>query len=195
MSTSTFAQETCGLGVHPIDGLTFIKIGRYEGFDACGKSYIKDYFIPRFFKAYWYQVKTICETHGLDVNSLETKEESLNLLRLLKVQSSKDFYIGGMALKPKSKNDWYWISSGKKIDYDLAWAKDQPAGWSQPGWGNERCLSINTDIKGDKESLRFNDVFCDNYQSQKFVCESYKVKHGEKFVLQRRTSIGNDTME
>lgn len=178
--TTIVAQEACGLGFDPIGSLTFIYIGLYEGIDTCGRTYTKEYFIPRFFKAYWHQVKAICEAHGLGISSLETKEESDYLLKLLELQTSQkshNFYIGGMALKAGSKNDWYWINSGAKISYDLYWKTGNPDGFTQPGWGAERCLSIAKDPKNER---RYNDVFCDPYLPDKFVCETFKFKNDEE---------------
>lgn len=186
-------HNNCAPKTDPIDSLVFINIGKYSGIDNCKNQYEKEYYIPRHFKAYWHQVKRICESYGLDAVSLETGPESDYLLRLLEPQKHNiPVYIGAITRKPGSKNDWFWINSGNKIDYDLFWCENQPDGMSKPHWGNEQCLSITIDKKVKK--LGFNDVFCNRYETAKFVCQKYQVLDTKtKAWIRFHKTFGNTT--
>lgn len=199
---SIIARERCGSDINPISDLVFIKVGNYEGVDSCGISYTKEYFIPRFFRARWHEVPKICQSYGMGFASLETKDESQKLLKLVepyKKETPRDFYVAGMTLGAANRSGWYWINSGNLIDYDLPWVPSQPdGGWAEPEWDsdktlNEKCLSIRKYEKDDK-MLGYNDVFCfSKLKPQKFVCETYKVldKRRNAWKTGRRT-FGNE---
>lgn len=176
--STVIAEKNCThkSRINPVDNLVFLNIGRFAGFDKCDRQYHKEYYIPRYFKAHWYQVKRICESFELEAVSLDTAVESDSLLRLLephKDKASHNFYIGGMTLNKGTDDEWYWINSGSKINYELNWERSQPDGWEKPGWDKEQCLAVSSNDDGGV--LGYNDVFCNAYRADKFVCQSYHV--------------------
>lgn len=178
MMSTVFAQDAGGNDQpgKTDDDLVFIKIGNFSGTDSCELDYFKEYYIPRHFKAHWYQVRNICEAHGFKSLSLEIREESDALLGFLepyKYKTPTCFYIGGMTLSLRNKEDWYWISYGNKITFDLTWNNGQPDGWSQPMLDRERCLAISRDDAAG--TIGFNDVFCNKYRAEKFVCQTHTI--------------------
>lgn len=165
-------EEFCGGAIDPDKDLNFIEIGKFTGPDRCEKSYNSRYYIPRQFKAYWFQMPGICKSYGMTPLAIETAAEAKAVLHLLKPYKDLDdvFFIGGMALKAASLTDWYWINNGQKISFALDWNEGQPDGWTTKDntWlGREKCLSI----AWHKGKLGFNDVFCSAFKRRKFICE------------------------
>lgn len=177
MISKIIAKKCEKPAIHLISDLIFQKIGHFAGQNGCNQHYFKEYYIPRNYIAHWHQVKKICEQHGLKALSLENKRESDQLLKFLEPYKSKtkfSFYIGGMALDAGNKNDFYWITSGNRINYDLQWGKGQPDAWEQPNWGQERCLSVGRDDDNEGK-LGYNDVFCNAYRAESFVCQAQRI--------------------
>lgn len=103
----------------------------------------------------------------MEILTLETKSESNYLLDVLNNSTSLPeneniFHIGGISLTPRSTTDWYWVVSGKKLDFILNFLPNQPdfAG------GVENCLSI---VK--REKFGFNDIICSTQWDRKFICQ------------------------
>lgn len=70
-------------------------------------------------------------------------------------------FIDGIALSKMSKTDWYWTNSGKKINYEMEWGRNQPNFQNQNQW----CLSL------DPESgYKFNDLQCQE-EVRPFICQ------------------------
>lgn len=169
-------KKNCGPSKNIRRELVFEKIGNFKGVTACGKTYSKEFYIPKIFDAYWHEVTEICQSYGMDAVSLETKKEAealLSFLALYKWEAKSNFYIGGMTLKHGDKNNFFWTNSGNRIEFELDWGKSQPDGWEKPEWGKESCLSIRRDDKNGGR-LGFNDVFCNAYRADNFVCELIK---------------------
>lgn len=136
-----------------------------EGTDENGSLYGKTYWISTHFKAYWDQANDICHSNGMEFLSLETLQESNHLLSLCD-QNIHLFdvwtHVGGLTTVPKSKDDWYWITSGNKVNYSLKF------GAGKPDNNNEMCLSI-----GKKpEDFFFNDINCYGIDQMKFICQT-----------------------
>lgn len=76
---------------------------------------------------------------------------------------TKWVHIGGMALTPKSPNDWYWVTTGEKVDYDLPWHPDEP-NYINP---KQMCLALYT------SEFLLDDVNCygSDEGGDKFICQ------------------------
>lgn len=132
-----------------------------------GRLYVKSYFIPRYFKAYWTQIKTICQSYGMETLSLETKQEAddflgnLNNYALLFDQYA---HIGGISSVPRSKTDWFWENSLKKVNYSMNFAPNQP-----DGSGN--CLAVDKYVVNGSRTYGFNDINCYGRHEETFFCQ------------------------
>lgn len=73
-------------------------------------------------------------------------------------------FIGAIATEPSSKYDWYWVSSNKRITYDLPWSEDEPNYAND----NEWCLLLTQNY-----DFKFNDVAPDGYKL-KFLCQRFE---------------------
>lgn len=99
------------------------------GFFADGRPYEKAYYMSSFIKTSWVNVRPFCQSYGMDILSLETAAEADNFLRLCQYNYNimdPFTYIGGYSSLVKNPNSWYWVNSGKKIDYSLKWGAGQP---------------------------------------------------------------------
>lgn len=168
-----------------IDDVAFIKLGSYREYLQIGCSLVttnfvrleinktetKSYYIPRHVKALWSHTRSICTSHGMDAVSLETKAEEQNFLVMCYNNAAlfdQWTHIGGISLVAKSTTSWFWVNSGNRISYPMAWMPDQP----DFGHGNplviEYCLSIG---KMAGNVFGFNDINCFGYNEFKFICQ------------------------
>ena len=60
-----------------------------------------------------------------------------------------------------NKVDWYFASTGEKINFEMIWASGQPDGGS-----NEKCLNL---ISPDPYH-KFNNIPCNNQYA--FICQT-----------------------
>ena len=103
----------------------------------------------------------------MDLVSFETLAESREFLTL--IENNTEFrklnsvwlWLDGIALTGKSKTDWYWSKSGKKVSFPMDWFVDSPGSLDQ------FCMCI-----GRHESVQksgFNDCYC--YAAYKIACQ------------------------
>jgi hypothetical protein len=78
----------------------------------------------------------------------------------LKQLNSTWLWIDGVTLTDKSKTDWYWTKTGKKISFPIDWYPGQPS-------GNQFCLCIGKSTINSK--CGFNDGICSG--SFQFICQ------------------------
>ena len=113
----------------------------------------------------WANVRSVCKSFGLDIGSFDTLEELNALIDMAKKQVptlSGSYHVGGVTLTPKSPNDWFWVTTGEKIEYQLPWASGQPDTFK----GVQYCLRIIV------PGYTFDDFDCDHASgSIKFVCQ------------------------
>lgn len=135
------------------------------GNDVNGTEYEKIFYVPRQYKTSSCLVRPVCKAHGFDIASLDTLQEFnvVNLLCQRHMQNllhNDSVLIDGLAMQKMSKSDWYWTNSGKKINYEMEWAPNQPNFQKQNQW----CLSL------DNSNYKFNDIKCydDNHT---FMCQ------------------------
>ncbi|CAH1959821.1 unnamed protein product [Acanthoscelides obtectus] len=109
------------------------------------------------------QVELFCSYHNMQLVSIQTFEESQNLIAglesFLQVTENMVFWTSGK----KFGNSWRWESTGRPAHY-TNWAKGEP----NNSGGNETCIEVlfNSALK----TLEWNDKNCEavNY----FICES-----------------------
>lgn len=108
----------------------------------------------------------------MEILSVETKPEADYLMGVLKnsthlLDGETIFHIGGISFTPKSKKDWYWVNSGKKVGFPMYFAEGQPDYTN----GIESCLSF---IKFHVD-YGFNDIPCFGQWDRKFICQRDEV--------------------
>lgn len=96
--------------------------------------------------------------------SLETKSEADFFFGLCEknIAHFTDEYTHVGAMTMTGKTDWYWVNSGKRVDYQMKWFAGQPDFYAS----NEFCLAIKK--WGD---FSFNDLNCFGAYESKFVCQ------------------------
>lgn len=94
-----------------------------------GRPYEKTYYMPSFMKTTWVNVRPFCQSFGMEILSLETYDEAVNFMKLCEYNyyiMDTNTYIGGYTTQLKNPNTWYWVNSGRKIDYNLAFGLGMP---------------------------------------------------------------------
>lgn len=132
---------------------------------------VKTYFLSTHMKASFINAQSFCTSLGMELLTLETKAEADWFAKLLinSYQNNIDsgwLYIGGMRMFPDaalSKENWYWLSSGKKIDYDLIWYQTEPNNWTGTQW----CLCL----RKENQTVFYADIECYG-RDESFLCQS-----------------------
>ncbi|VEN45113.1 unnamed protein product [Callosobruchus maculatus] len=111
------------------------------------------------------QVDLFCRYHGMKLVSIQTKEETANLIAGLRnyLEPSEKVKFWTSGKKYSNNNQWRWESTGLPTHY-TNWAKGEP----NNSGGNEACIEVF--FNGAAKTLEWNDNNCDvvNY----FICES-----------------------
>lgn len=98
--------------------------------------------------------------------SLETLDEMNYLLNTCH-KHEKLFdqftHIGGMTTVGKSLDKWYWVSTGKRVDFPLKFTPGQPDFYAAVDF----CLSLEKRADG----FYFADIYCQGAYELKFVCQ------------------------
>lgn len=126
--------------------------------------------MSRYIKAYWSEAKAICNSFNLQLASFETLTEANNFLDILdknncSTPAGQMYYIvDGVTNVPKSKTEWFWTNTGRKVSYSLPWEGIQPDFFLN----KEYCMSIGRSASSGP--LGFNDFPCTSDPRQ-FVCQ------------------------
>lgn len=102
----------------------------------------------------------------MEVLSLESSDEQTLFLNMCdkNIQLFEDLtHVGAYNVVGKSTDKWYWVNSGKRVDFPLKFTAGQPdfAG------NNEYCLAMGKRPK----DFYFNDITCFGYYELKFICQ------------------------
>lgn len=133
------------------------------GTTNCGTTFQKSYFLPKFFKTFWIHSRSICQSYGMEALSLETKTEAENFFDLLTKnhqQLEELTHIGGVTSVLRASDKWYWVNSGKKVNYTMKFHPGHPDG---AGY----CLSAQK--RGSE--FYFKDLPCHSNYELKFICQ------------------------
>ena len=123
-------------------------------------AYLKHFYIPKFAKSDWIAARSICQSYGLEFATFS----SLTEVNSLKYLDGKDYIlIGGTTSTGKSLSDWYWVTTGEKINFEIPWYPGEPSFSSE----NENCMNL---IKSGSNEYKFNDAPCDDARLP-FICE------------------------
>jgi hypothetical protein len=131
------------------------------------QQYEKTYWLSSHYKVHWNQAKTLCNSYGLEFVSVDSLDESDHLRELCKENIGlfdSWTHIGGLTTVKRSKTEWYWVESGKKLNFVLEFLPGQPDCSSNI----EMCLSLGK--SGGK--FLYNDFPCYGYHAYKFICQS-----------------------
>lgn len=126
---------------------------------------MKSYYSSRDLKVHWIDAFVLCRTFNMDLVELPTEAESVYFLNLCAQRdsdlNSNFLHIGGSYVGVEL-NDFYWMSSGQRINYTMDYAPGQPDNMH----GIEQFLSIYR----HPQSYKFNDM--DNIVTKwKFICQ------------------------
>lgn len=128
----------------------------------------KTYWVSRHMKAQWHLTRPICRAHGFDIVTIDSLDEWGAVASMCEARRKlfgRFVHVGGVAATSKSKTNWYWISTNKRVSYEMPWQKGQP----DFSGINEWCLSMST-IDG----FKFNDISCHGSWEERFICESVR---------------------
>lgn len=129
----------------------------------------KTFYLPRYMKLTWPAVRSVCKSYGMDIGTFDTLDELNAFISMGRNHVPKlggSYHVGAVTLTPKSPNDWFWVTTGEKINYQLPWASGQP----DTHRGVQYCLRI---ILPD---YTFDDFDCDHVSgSIGFLCQDTKI--------------------
>jgi hypothetical protein len=149
----------------------FSSVFKFEIFTAgessSNQQYEKTYWLSTHFQVFWHQAKTLCSSYGLEFVSVDSIKESNHFLGLCE-QNIGLFdlwtHIGGLTTVGGSRTEWYWVESGKKLNFNLKFGAGQP----DNAGGDEMCLSLGR----APGNFFYNDIPCYGVHAYKFICQS-----------------------
>jgi hypothetical protein len=107
----------------------------------------------------WAEARSFCSSYGLEFLTMETLEEAKAVLTMadnnsiLRQLPYAWLHVDALSMSLKSKTDWYWTKTGKKISYTIPWRSVAP----NDAAGREYCLTIG---KGSiNEKIGFDDTY------------------------------------
>ncbi|CAB3379453.1 Hypothetical predicted protein [Cloeon dipterum] len=121
------------------------------------------YYISKSFeRTNWYMANLFCKNNGMELASVETKEESDFLISMFGGSTDK-FWLSGTDLG--YENYFYWIGVGILIDPFWYFEVGQPDNANN----NENCVQyfVHPDISD--ATYKWNDANCE--EAERFVCE------------------------
>ncbi|CAO1417939.1 unnamed protein product [Diamesa hyperborea] len=139
------------------------KIEKYS--DREGIRHIKTYYVSRELRLNWANSFMFCRSFGMDLVELTTEVESDKFLKLFgdHTKTLETWYHIGGSYMGAAKNDFYWMTTGKRISYPLKFHPGLPDNYL----GKEKCLSI----LNQPGSFTLNDVDCYDTWIWNFVCQ------------------------
>lgn len=127
----------------------------------------KFYFVPRHFQTTWENARSICRSYNMEIATFETLEEMQVVSDLCKDNENimtPYVHVGGMTTREGTKESWFWIVTGKRINYNMPWADGEPNNDED----SQFCLALGT------KNFLFDDIDCFGRSESKFICQ-YKV--------------------
>lgn len=137
-------------------------------FTAGADGEVSKYFLSRFFKTEWQHARSICQSYGMELLTLESEAEQSHLLNSLEQHSAafgtyEWINIGAMTTTCGSRDLWYWVDSGIIANFPILFGVPNP----NCAGDNEMCLAL-----GKYESGKFYiaDTWCTEHPSR-FLCK------------------------
>ncbi|XP_045479161.1 perlucin-like isoform X2 [Harmonia axyridis] len=119
------------------------------------------YYFEKYFKSNYIKAMQYCREHGMDLLSIETGVENIEIIAYLKKNYPKveRFWTSGTDMG--EEGSFVWLSTGRPLNF-TSWCNGQP----DNGGKNEHCLAIQ---RLGVENYVWNDRSClDEYN---FICE------------------------
>lgn len=142
-------------------------------FEAGADGFLVKYFAPRWFKASWHNARSICQSYGMEFLTIESEAEQNYLLDTLKyssaVFSDKWVHIGGITTSCGSRDMWYWVDTGNKVNFPIKWHKNDP----NCSNGSEPCLALGK-FEEEDGNVYVVDIQC-NGAIEKFLCKQKNI--------------------
>ena len=117
-------------------------------------------------KLTWAHAFLFCRSFGMELVSLPTKDLADKFTQLC-FENSGFFetytHIGGTYIGA-GLNKWYWLSTGKPVNYNLNWAIGEPNNYG----GKQKCLAVYE----QNGPFKFSYIQAYRLNPNKFVCES-----------------------
>lgn len=101
----------------------------------------KTFYASRHFQVDWVIARGICREYGLEIATLETLDEMQTVSKICKKISfhlTEYVHVGGMTLTGNSTFNWYWVITGKRIEYEMQWSDGEPNFYSR----RQFCLAL-----------------------------------------------------
>lgn len=114
-------------------------------------------------KATWTNTRSVCKSYGLDIATFDTLDEFnyvSDMCKRNKDRLTNWVHVGGATTTPGTPHNWFWVTTGEKIAYDMPWNA------GNPNSVNQVCLSI-----GDA-NYRYDDIDCHSRHEEKFICQT-----------------------
>lgn len=125
----------------------------------------KTYYASRDLKVHWSDALVTCKAFGMDLVELPLKAEADVFFSLCSQQQyhlNDNYYHVGATYIGAGLNNWYWMTTGKRISYALWYAPGQPDNKD----GKEHFLSVYK----NGGSFSFNDLDY-NLTKWNFFCQ------------------------
>lgn len=113
---------------------------------------------------------SFCHSLGMELASFDSNDEAdwfadifVNSGKIVEVDWC---FIAGIRMFPdatKSKENWFWINSGKKINYPISWHVGQPDNNNGYQW----CLGVT---KNGNRTNFYADIEC-YHREESFICQ------------------------
>ena len=120
----------------------------------------------------------LCRTFDMDLVELPTEAEADYFLRLCSQKKSdlnSNFFHIGASYAGLGENEYYWMTTGKRINYALQWGPNQPDNRNEI----ENCLSIQKQTG----SYKINDMNMDTSTDKwEFICQRITNSCSNSFI-------------
>ena len=124
---------------------------------------MKSYFLSRELEVNWIDAFVLCKTFNMDLVELPTEAEADFFLASCEQHvSPNNYYLVGASYVGVDLNEFYWMTTGKIIDYKLKYLPGEPDNYKNI----ERFLSI----KKGSDGCKFNDISLKD--EHHFICQS-----------------------
>ncbi|CAG9855092.1 unnamed protein product [Phyllotreta striolata] len=120
------------------------------------------YYFQTIFKGTFFQAMQFCKFHGMELVSIESKDENDFLHEALsKFLTAGDYLFWSSGIKVEPDNRWEWMGTGKPISY-FNWLAGQPGNTATERYLELRHLNANREIVyNDQVVTQANYAICE----------------------------------